>query len=45
MNNAAKFMIAALVIIAGVFMMKNYQSGGFENITADTSPQEVNVEH
>ena len=45
MNNATKFMITALVIIAGVFMFKNYQSGGFNNITADTSPQEANVEH
>jgi hypothetical protein len=45
MNNAAKFIITALVIVAGIFMFKTYQSGGFENISADTSTQEVNVEH
>ncbi len=45
MNNAAKFIITALVIIAAVFMFKTYQSGGFENVTADTSTQETNVEH
>ena len=44
MNNAVKFIITALVIIAGVFMFKTYQAGGFENIQADTSPQEVNQE-
>ncbi len=45
MSNAVKFIITALVIIAGVFMFKTYQSGGFENVQADTSTQEVNVEH
>lgn len=46
MNNAARFIIAALVIIAGAFMFKSYKEGGFENITADTTPtQEVNIEH
>ncbi len=40
MNNAVKFIIAALVIIAGVFMFKTYQSGGFEDIKPDTSTQQ-----
>ena len=45
MNNAAKFIITALVIVAGIFMFQNYQNGGFENITADTSAPEADVEH
>jgi len=44
MNNAAKFIIAALAIIAGVFIFKTYQAGGFENIQADTSTQETTQE-
>ena len=45
MNNAAKFIITALVIIAGVFMFKTYQSGGFEDIKAAPELHDTNVEH
>ena len=45
MNNAAKFIITALVIVAGVFMFKTYQSGGFDNVQAAPEIQDVNVEH
>ena len=45
MNNAAKFIITVLVIVAGIFMFKTYQSGGFENIQAAPEIQEENVEH
>jgi hypothetical protein len=44
MNNAAKFIITALVIIAAVFMFKTYQSGGFEDIKSAPMTQEADVE-
>jgi len=43
MSNAVKFIITALVIIAGVFMFKTYQAGGFEDISADTATQKVDA--
>ena len=47
MSNAVKFIITALVIVAGVFMFKTYKAGGFNDITPDTSAQtqEANTEH
>ena len=46
MNNAAKFLITALAIVAGVFMFKTYKAGGFEDINANPIMQEAdeNVE-
>jgi hypothetical protein len=44
MNNAAKFIIAALVIIAGVFMFQTYKSGGFENMQSIPATQDADVE-
>ena len=44
MNNAAKFIIAALVIIAGAFMYKTYQSGGFDDMKSAPMTQEADVE-
>jgi len=45
MNNATKFIITVLIMALGVLAINTYQSGGFENFKADTTPtQEVNVE-
>ena len=41
MNNGAKFIIAALVIIAGAFIFQTYKSGGFEQMKAAPAPQEM----
>jgi predicted negative regulator of RcsB-dependent stress response len=44
MKNGVKFIIAALVIIAGVFMFQSYKSGGFENMKSAPVTQEADVE-
>ncbi len=41
MNNAAKFIITALVIIAAVFIYKTYQTGGFDDIKPATTQTET----
>ena len=34
MKNSVKFIIAVLVIVAAAFMLKTYQAGGMEAMTA-----------
>ncbi len=44
MSNAIKFIITALLIVAGVLAYKTYQEGGFDNATGVNAPVEVDVE-
>lgn len=44
MNNAAKFIITALLIVAGVLAYKTYQEGGFDNAKGINVPIEADVE-
>jgi hypothetical protein len=44
MNNAAKFIITALLIVAGVLAYKTYQEGGFDDVKGINAPVEVDVE-
>ena len=41
---AAKFIIAALLIISGVLVYKTYQEGGFANVQSVNVPVEKDVE-
>ena len=41
MSNGVKFIIAALVIIAGAFILQTYKSGGFEQMKTQSAPQEI----
>jgi len=43
MNNKIRFIIAALVIIAGAMAFQNYKNGGFDNIQNTTPPAETNT--
>jgi len=44
MKNGVKFIIAALLIIAGMMAYKNYQEGGFVNAQGVNAPAEQDVE-
>ncbi len=44
MNNATKFIITALLIVAGVLAYKTYQEGGFDDAKGINAPVEVDVE-
>jgi predicted negative regulator of RcsB-dependent stress response len=44
MKNGVKFIIAALLIIAGMMAFKTYQEGGFANAQGVNAPVEQDVE-
>ncbi len=44
MSNAAKFIIAALLIFGGVMVYKTYQEGGFKDAKGINAPIEEDVE-
>lgn len=44
MNNAVKFIIAALLIFGGVMAFKTYQEGGFKDAKGINMPVEEDVE-
>lgn len=44
MSNAAKFIIAALLIFGGFMAYKNYQEGGFDDVKGINVPVEKDVE-
>ena len=44
MNNLAKLLITALIIIAGVFAYSSYKAGGLDNIKSEIPSKEVDVE-
>jgi hypothetical protein len=44
MNNLAKFLITALLIVAGALAFNSYKNGGFENIKSEIPTQEIDVE-
>jgi len=43
MNNKVRFIIAALVIIAGAMAFQNYKNGGFDNAQNTTAPVETDT--
>ena len=44
MNNLAKFLITALLIVGGVLAFNTYKSGGFDNIKSEAPTPGVDVE-
>jgi bifunctional ADP-heptose synthase (sugar kinase/adenylyltransferase) len=44
MNNLAKFLITALLIVAGALAFNSYKNGGFDNIKSEAPAPEVDVE-